>query len=106
LVTSLNLLPVGQLDGGHAIYALFGKKAHQWLGRIAFMVMAGLSVLGWFWHNSPSGFLYVILLAIMLRVRHPQPHQTEPLGRGRILVAIATLLVFALSFWPFPVTFS
>jgi membrane-associated protease RseP (regulator of RpoE activity) len=106
LVTSLNLLPVGQLDGGHAVYALFGKKVHQWLGRIAFVVMAGLSVLGWFWHGSPSGFLYVILLAVMLRVRHPQPHQTEPLGAGRIFVALVTLLVFALSFWPFPVTFS
>ncbi len=106
LVTSLNLLPVGQLDGGHAVYAVFGKRTHGWMGRTAFAVMASLAVLGWFWHGSPSGFLYVILLAIMLRVRHPQPHESEPLGRARLIVAALTLLVFALSFWPFPITFS
>lgn len=106
LVTSLNLLPVGQLDGGHAVYALWGARVHKWLGRTAFALMAALSVLGWFWHKSPSGFLYVILLAVMLRVRHPQPRVTEPLGRARLLIALFTLLVFALSFWPFPFTFN
>jgi len=106
LVTSLNLLPVGQLDGGHAVYAVFGARVHRVLGRVAFAAMAVLAVLGWFWHGSPSGFLYVILLAIMLRVRHPQPRDSEPLGRARIIVALLTLLVFALSFWPFPITFS
>jgi membrane-associated protease RseP (regulator of RpoE activity) len=106
LVTSLNLLPVGQLDGGHAVYAVFGVRAHRWLGRAAFALMATLAVLGWRWHHSPGGFLYAILLAVMLRVRHPQPQETEPLGRAREVVAFITLLVFALSFWPFPITFS
>ncbi|MBC7911422.1 MAG: site-2 protease family protein [Pyrinomonadaceae bacterium] len=106
LVTSLNLLPVGQLDGGHAVYAVFGLRTHRLLGRAAFAVMTTLAVLGWFWHRSPSGFLYTVLLAIMLRVRHPQPVINEPLGRARLIVALVTLLVFALSFWPFPITFS
>lgn len=106
LVTSLNLLPVGQLDGGHAVYAVFGVRVHRWLGRAAFATMATLAVLGWVWHHSPGGFLYTILLAIMLRVRHPQPQETEPLGLAREIVAFITLLVFALSFWPFPITFS
>ncbi len=106
LVTSLNLLPVGQLDGGHAVYAVFGLRTHKLLGRAAFAVMTTLAVLGWFWHHSPSGILYTVLLAIMLRVRHPQPEIHEPLGRARLIVALVTLLVFALSFWPFPITFS
>ncbi len=107
LVTSLNLMPVGQLDGGHATYAAFGAHAHRRLGRVAFVVMAALSVLNWTWHGSPSGFLYVVLLAILLRVRHPQAQdETEPLDRPRLLVAIFTLVVFALSFWPFPITIS
>lgn len=106
LVTSLNLLPIGQLDGGHAIYAALGAGAHRWLGRFAFITMTTLAALGWFLYKSPSGFLFVILLAIMLRVRHPQPEETEPLGRARRIVALITLLVFALSFWPFPITFS
>jgi len=106
LVTSLNLLPVGQLDGGHAVYAVLGQKVHRWLGRAAFATMATLAVLGFWWHHSPGGFLYAVLLAVMLRVRHPQPQVTEPLGGSRLVVALATLLVFALSFWPFPITFS
>jgi membrane-associated protease RseP (regulator of RpoE activity) len=106
LVTSLNLLPVGQLDGGHAVYAVFGKSVHKWLGRAAFATMATLAVLGFVWHHSPGGFLYAVLLAVMLRVRHPQPQETEPLRGARLFVALLTLLVFALSFWPFPITFS
>jgi len=103
LVTSLNLMPVGQLDGGHATYALFGARAHTWLGRVAFVCMSALAVLGWTWHGSPSGFLYAVLLAVMLRVRHPQTGEQEPLGHARIIVAIITLLVFMLSFLPFPI---
>jgi len=104
LVTSLNLMPVGQLDGGHGTFALFGERAHRLIGRIAFTAMALLAVLGFWWHGSPSGFLYTVLLGIMLRVRHPQPVVMEPLGRIRILIAILTLIVFVLCFWPFPIT--
>jgi len=104
LVTSLNLMPVGQLDGGHGTFAVFGQYAHKLIGRIAFVTMATLAALGWFWHGSPSGFLYTVLLAVMLLVRHPQPQMMERLGSRWILVAILTLLVFVLSFWPFPIT--
>jgi membrane-associated protease RseP (regulator of RpoE activity) len=104
LVTSLNLMPVGQLDGGHGTFAAFGPRAHWWIGRIAFVTLAALSVLGYLWHGSPSGFVYVVLLAVMLRVRHPQPEQMEPLGALRIAIGIVTLIVFALCFLPFPIT--
>ena len=104
LVTSLNLMPVGQLDGGHGTFAGFGPRAHKLLGRLAFVAMAVIALLGYFWHGSPSGFLFTILLAIMLKVRHPTPDTMEPLGTARIIVAIVTLIVFALSFWPFPIT--
>jgi membrane-associated protease RseP (regulator of RpoE activity) len=104
LVTSLNLMPVGQLDGGHGTFALFGQRAHKLIGRIAFVTMALIAVLGFIWHSSPSGFLYTVLLAIMLKVRHPSPELMEPLGSARVVVAIITLIVFALSFYPFPIT--
>ena len=104
LVTSLNLMPVGQLDGGHGTFAGFGPRAHKLLGRLAFVTMAAIALLGYFWHGSPSGFLFTILLAIMLKVRHPTPDKMEPLGTARIIMAIVTLIVFALSFWPFPIT--
>jgi membrane-associated protease RseP (regulator of RpoE activity) len=104
LVTALNLMPVGQLDGGHGTFAAFGRLAHHWLGRVAFVTMAVISVLGYFWHGSPSGFVYVVLLAVMLNVRHPQPEQMEPLGAMRVAIGIVTLIVFALCFLPFPIT--
>lgn len=105
LVTSLNLMPVGQLDGGHATFSLFGARAHKLIGTAAFITMATLAVLGWVWHSAPSGFLYAVLLAVMLRIRHPQAgDEREPLGRARAWVAVCTLLVFILSFWPFPIT--
>lgn len=104
LVTSLNLMPVGQLDGGHATYALFGKRAHALLGRVAFVLMAVLAILGWVWYSSPSGFLYAVLLAVILRIRHPQVmDESEPLDRQRVIIAFLTLLVFVLSFLPFPI---
>ena len=107
LVTSLNLLPVGQLDGGHAVFAVFGKRAHAWVGRAGFISMALLAVLGWRWHNSPGGFLYAVLLLIMLRVRHPQAvDEFTPLGRARTVVALITLTVFLLCFVLFPITIS
>lgn len=105
LVTSLNLLPVGQLDGGHAVYALFGARAHGRAGRIAFFAVLLLAPLGWAWHGTPSGIVYAILLFVMLRVRHPEAEdETDSLGRGRRLIAALTLLVFVLSFTPFPLT--
>ena len=104
LVTSLNLMPVGQLDGGHGTFSVFGSRAHKIIGKLALIVMAVLAILGFWLHGSPSGFVYVILLAVMFRVRHPQPAVDEALGTTRILIAIATLLVFVLSFLPFPIT--
>jgi membrane-associated protease RseP (regulator of RpoE activity) len=103
LVTSLNLMPVGQLDGGHGTFAVFGPGLHRKLGRVAFVTIAVIAILGFVWYGSPSGFLYTVLLAVMLRVRHPAPDRMEPLGKGRIVAAIVTLLVFTLSFLPFPI---
>lgn len=106
LVTSLNLMPVGQLDGGHCTFAVFGGRAHTLIGRIAFVLVVVLAVLGFLWHGSPSGFLYAVLLGVMLRVRHPQPATMEPLGRKRVVIAILTLIVFVVCFVPFPITLS
>jgi len=104
LVTSLNLTPAGQLDGGHGIYALFGGRAHALIGRLAFVAAVILAILGFWWHHSPSGFLFAILVGIILRFPHPQPARMEPLGTKRVVIAILTLLVYALSFWPFPIS--
>lgn len=103
LVTSLNLIPSGQLDGGHAIYAVFGERIHYWTGRIAFVVMVVLSISGFYFYNSPSGLLFAIILGIMMRIRHPEPLDDAPLDPLRKIVAFLTLLIFILCFTPFPI---
>ncbi|HEX8721037.1 MAG TPA: site-2 protease family protein [Pyrinomonadaceae bacterium] len=105
LVTSLNLMPVGQLDGGHAVYALLGRRVHGQAGRVAVVAVVALALLGWHYYGVPSGVLYAVLLLVMLRVPHPQPLDgRDPLGAARVCVALATLAVFLLSFLPFPLT--
>ncbi len=103
LVTALNLIPSGQLDGGHAMYAIFGETIHKWTGRIAFAVMASLSVLGLYFFGSPSGFLIAIILGVMMRIRHPMPYDQTPLDTKRKVIALLTLVIFVLCFVPFPI---
>ncbi len=103
LVTALNLIPSGQLDGGHAVFAVFGETVHRWTGRIAFVVMAVLSILGWIFFNGPSGFLIAVLLAVMMKIKHPVPWDQTPLDAKRKAVAFLTLVIFVLCFLPFPI---
>ena len=103
LITALNLIPSGQLDGGHAIYAVFGEKVHLWTGRIAFIAMTLFSLLGIYFFSSPSGLLIALLLGVMMKIRHPVPLDVSPLNSGRKAVAIVTLVIFVLCFVPIPI---
>jgi membrane-associated protease RseP (regulator of RpoE activity) len=103
LVTAMNLFPSGQLDGGHAVFAVFGENVHKWTGRIAFLVMVCLSAIGWYVYNSPSGILFTVILAIMAFVKHPQPFDQTPLDAKRKVIAVITLIIFVLSFVPFAI---
>jgi membrane-associated protease RseP (regulator of RpoE activity) len=95
-VTALNLLPVGQLDGGHVIYAVFGQKS-----RWAFAgSMLALVLLALFYN---PGWLALVVLLLIFGMRHPQPFDTEtPLDRPRKVLACLMLAVFILSFTPAP----
>lgn len=95
-VTSLNLLPVGQLDGGHVVYAVFGRRSN-W---VYYGVILGLGVLAVL-HNI-GWFTLVILLMIFGR-SHPRPFDDETvLDARRKKLAIIVLAVFILSFIPAP----
>lgn len=95
LATALNLLPIGQLDGGHILYAIVGDK-HKLLSKI---FIAVLIPLGWFWW---PWWLWAVVLFIVFR-RHPVIVDHAGIGTGRRQLALAALIVFLLCFTVAPV---
>jgi membrane-associated protease RseP (regulator of RpoE activity) len=95
LVTALNLVPAGTLDGGHVVYALFGEKARK-----AFpYIIAIMAVLGIFW----SGWwLWAFLLFWLGRVNADTLDQITPLDSNRRMVAVIVIVLFVLVFTPVP----
>ncbi len=99
-VTSLNLLPVGQLDGGHVLYATLGRPTP----RIAALLIAFLVWLGV--RGFPGWLLWAAIITVLLSLGHPPTDDDRrPLDPARRLAALATLVVFVLTFVPEPVKF-
>jgi len=103
LVTALNLIPVGQLDGGHVAYALLGRRA--WL--LSRLMIAFLVLMGVFFHTTWLILAVVILVfefRSRMRLRHPPViDEAARLGLKRTILSLVLLLVFVLSFIPDPV---
>ena len=100
LATALNLLPFGQLDGGHITYATLGR----WSTPISVATVAtavGMTFV------SISWLLMTVMMVVMLAIlgpRHPRViYEHEPLGAGRNLIAVAALIIFILCFTPVPI---
>lgn len=101
LVTALNLLPVGQLDGGHVVYAAFGEHWHRWISRGTLTTLIVLGISG-----AATWLVWAVLLSF-LGMRHPRLLDTDtPLDPRRKWAAVATLVMFLLTFMPEPVYFS
>lgn len=100
LVTALNLIPAGQLDGGHVLYAALGPRWHR---RTSRAITAALLVLGL--SLNPTWLIWAVLLMV-LGTRHPQLlDDATPLDARRLLGAAATALLFVLTFTPQPLSF-
>ena len=96
LVTSLNLLPIGQLDGGHILYAIFGKY-HRTVSIMMICTLLAFGALGW------KGWLVWGVLVTIIGIWHPPTLDRDvPLDRRRKVVGALTLLVFLLTFTPSP----
>ncbi len=97
LATALNLLPLGQLDGGHILYAAAGRLQR----RLALPLWAALALAGVYW----QGWLVWCVIVLVLGMHHPPVRDEEtPLDPWRRLGAVAALLLFALSFMPEPLS--
>lgn len=98
-VTSLNLIPIGQLDGGHVAYALWGGRQRT----MAFAVIPVLIVLGFV--GWPGWFLWAGMAGLWGVAHPPVIDPQAPLGPVRVAVGWFALLVFAMTFAPVPFSF-
>jgi membrane-associated protease RseP (regulator of RpoE activity) len=96
LATALNLLPIGQLDGGHILYSFIGERT-KLLSRI---FVAMLIPMGLFF--TYSWFVWAAIL-FFFGMRHPSIFDPTPLSRTRKWLGVAALLIFLLSFTAAPI---
>ena len=100
LATSLNLFPVGQLDGGHISYAVLGKRSTY-----VTISMIGVAIV--LSYRSASWIVWTVMITGMLfafGVRHPPVIDEDvPLDRRRKILAVVALVIFALCFTPAPI---
>jgi membrane-associated protease RseP (regulator of RpoE activity) len=113
-VTAMNLIPVGQLDGGHVIFSMFGEKIQEAVASISMLVLIVIGAgglldaflnlnLGFGW----SGWLFwAFILYFLIKIKHPPVPQFEKLGMGRMILGYFAIIVFLLSFSPTPFTIS
>lgn len=93
--TALNLLPLGQLDGGHILYAAIGRRQHA----LAWPLWGALALLAFLW----QGWAVWCVLLLWMRVKHPPVwDETEALDGRRQLLALAALVLLILCFMPVP----
>jgi hypothetical protein len=96
-------MPIGQLDGGHITYALFGRPARA-LAVNAFLLLVGLNVFLITQFDSYVWVLWSILILFLIRFRHP-PTRDDSLhiGWGRQMLGWISYVIFIVSFSPMPI---
>ncbi|MZH15494.1 MAG: site-2 protease family protein [Nitrospinae bacterium] len=95
LVTALNLMPVGQLDGGHIIYAIFPDK-HSAIGKLFFLA---LFPLGYFW---PGWIFWAVMISLMGFKTAPLDEDVGGLESFHKIIGVFTMIIFLLTFIPVP----
>jgi len=98
VVTAINLLPAGQLDGGHIARAVL-KEKHIYASFGAIGMLAIISLLG----NGSWLFMLLIILFLIGPGHPPALNEITPLDRKRILLAVLAIIIFSLSFTPIPI---
>jgi membrane-associated protease RseP (regulator of RpoE activity) len=101
LVTAINLLPFGQLDGGHLAYAVVGRRAAR-VSALTLGVVVLLTVQSLSWM-----LMALIMVGASLAFGFGHPHvidEDSPIGSGRLAITVLAIAIFALCFMPVPIT--
>lgn len=110
LVTAMNMIPVGQLDGGHISYTIFGNDKHIHISSISTIILAVLGFfgvidallelnfgIGW------SGWLFwALILYFVVKLKHPPVADVLPLDKKRMFLGYLSFFIFVISFSPSP----
>ena len=99
LATALNLLPIGQLDGGHILYSFAGERTRLF-SRLFVAVLASLGLYQLFTTHYANGYTWLLWAGLLLvfGMRHPVIYDHRPAGRLRTWLGLAALAIFILSF--------
>ena len=96
LATSLNLLPGGQLDGGHIVFAV-APRAHKHVSRLTIAVLIPLGIFYW------TGWLIWAVLLRVVAMRHPPVPEWPDINAGRRVLAVFALIMLVLTIMPMPI---
>ncbi len=110
-VTSMNLIPVGQLDGGHIVYGMFGRKTQVTVASISMVLLIVFGTMGALQSfldiAMPVGWagwlLWAAILFFVIKVKHPPVPDDTNLDSGRMLVGYFSIMIFILTFTPTPI---
>jgi hypothetical protein len=112
LITALNMMPIGQLDGGHISYSMFGKN-HKHIAHILFILLILFGLLGFlplaginFNFGSINWLVWGLLIYFVIKIEHPPviQNENESLGTTRLLLGWFSFFIFITSFCPVPIS--
>lgn len=109
-VTAMNLIPVGQLDGGHISYSLFSTRTHQRIADLSFVFLIILGIAGFaseFYQNEiPFGWtgwlFWALILKFFVKLYHPEVPDPSELDPRRKMIGYFAIFMFVVSFIPVP----
>lgn len=97
-ITSLNLMPIGQLDGSHILYSLIGRR-QRLFGWVSLAGLVGMSIVWWGW------IVWIVLTLFLLMVAHPEVPERERLTTAEKAIGWLCMIILVLTFVPVPLRF-
>ncbi|HKI79615.1 MAG TPA: site-2 protease family protein [Ignavibacteriaceae bacterium] len=109
-ITSMNMIPVGQLDGGHIAYTMFGDTNHYKIAVVSFSLLFILGTLGILEATMDLGFTFgwsgwlfwALILFFFIKLKHPPIPDYETIGKGRLILGYFSFFILLISFSPSP----